>query len=80
MFPFVNMCTVRTFFPKFSIEPDSGSEPRRRSDFVHRREVAFRVRWRRQQPRLQAYVHSNRLNRRIFLDVPLLATPNLVVP
>ena len=62
---------------KFSIKPDSGSEPRYRSDFAHGREVAFRLRWRRQPPRLQAFVHSNRLNRRIFLDVPFARHANL---
>jgi len=61
---------------KFSIEPDSGSGPCCRSDFVHRCEVDF-PRWRRQPPRLQAYVHSNRLNRRIFLDVPFARHANL---
>jgi hypothetical protein len=62
---------------KFSIEPDSGSEPRYRSDFAHRREVAFRLRWLRLPPRLQAYVHWNRLNRRIFPDVPFARHANL---
>jgi hypothetical protein len=62
---------------KFSIEPDSGSEPRCRSDFVHRCEVDFHLRWRRQPPRLQTYVHSNRLNRRISLDVPSARHANL---
>jgi hypothetical protein len=62
---------------KFSIEPDSGPEPRCRSDFVYRREGDFRLRWRRPPPRLQAYVHSNRLNRRIFLDVPFARHANL---